>query len=272
MPVITLDELLSPSGFAHRMIALGPYETNPHLAVAVSGGGDSMALVLLANNWASSLGGRVTALTIDHGLRVGSAKETGRVGKWLSERSIKHVVLKWRGEKPMTGIQQAARNARYRLLDYWCQNNHVLHLLIAHTREDQAETLLMRLQRGSGLDGLAAMSAQRELTHCRLLRPLLGLSRNVLREFLKYQEQDWIEDPSNRDARFLRTRLRSLFGEDGLCTVELAKRAKLYGLARKVLEGETDRALALGGCFFRVAMHEWKSRSWQMLPKTSHCE
>ena len=153
MPVIVLDEHLSTSDFARRMAALGPFEPSPHLAVAVSGGGDSMGLVILANRWARQRGGQVTALTIDHGLRKGAAKEAEKVGKWLSKYSIKHVVLKWRGDKPITGIQEAARNARYRLMDQWCQNNHILHLLLAHTLDDQAETLLMRLQRGSGLDG-----------------------------------------------------------------------------------------------------------------------
>ena len=250
MSVIVLDEYLSTSDFARRMEALGPFEPSPHLAVAVSGGGDSMGLVILANRWARQRGGQVTALTIDHGLRKGAAKEAAKVGKWLAKYSIKHVILRWRGDKPITGIQEAARNARYRLMDQWCQNNHILHLLLAHTLDDQAETLLMRLQRGSGLDGLAAMSVQRELTHCRLLRPILDYSRDTLREFLSYQGQEWLEDPSNNDARFFRTRVRNLLGKKGLCALELAETAKHYGRARKILEGETDRVLALGGCFF----------------------
>ena len=196
-----------------------------------------MGLVILANRWARQRGGQVTALTIDHGLRKGAAKEAAKVGKWLAKYSIKHEILRWRGDKPITGIQEAARNARYGLMDQWCKNNHILHLLLAHTLDDQAETLLMRFQRGSGLDGLAAMSVQRELTHCRLLRPILDYSRNALREFLNYQGQGWLEDPSNNDSRFFRTRVRSLLGKKDLCALELAETTKHYGRARKILEG-----------------------------------
>ncbi len=232
------------------MAELGPFEPNPHIAVAVSGGSDSIALVILANKWARLNGGAITALTVDHSLREGSAKEAVQVGNWLAKRGIRHFVLGWKGKKPINGIQKAARDERYRLMDQWCQRNHILHLLVGHTQDDQAETFLMRLQRGSGPDGLAAMSIQRELTSCRLLRPVLGYSRNSLREFLKHQRQDWLDDPSNYDERFFRTNLRHWMGEVGLSSVELAARAKKYGLARKALECEADRTMALGGIFF----------------------
>ncbi|MBM10410.1 MAG: tRNA lysidine(34) synthetase TilS [Magnetovibrio sp.] len=232
------------------MTALGPFETNPQIAVAVSGGSDSIALVILADKWARLNGGDVTALTVNHNLREGSAKEVAQVGNWLAKRRIKHVVLSWEGKKPITGIQQAARDERYRLMDQWCQRNYVLHLLLGHTQDDQAETLLMRLERGSGPDGLAAMSVQRELNNCRLLRPVLDCSRNTLRNFLEYQRQDWLDDPSNCDGRFLRTHLRHWIVDAGLSPEELTKRTKRYGLARKAAEYEANRTMALGGSFF----------------------
>jgi tRNA(Ile)-lysidine synthase len=231
------------------MAPFEPFETKPHLAVGVSGGGDSMALALLADAWARARGGRVTALGVDHGLRPGSAAETDQVAGWLAARGIAYQRLAWVGPKPDTGIQDAARHARYRLLEDWCRRNGVLHLLIAHNIEDQAETLVIRLGRGSGPDGLAAMSAVRELDHCRLLRPLLGIGRAALRQHLDNLGQPWLEDPSNADPRFARPKLRRQMaderGDDGLADpAKLAESARRYGLTRIVLERETDRLLA----------------------------
>ena len=143
--------------FAHKMAALGHFEARHHIAIAVSGGGDSMALVLLADRWARAQGGRVTALTVDHGLRDGSSREAAQVATWLWGLEIAHTILPWTGPKPKTGIQKAAREARYALMSDWCRGQGVLHLALAHNLEDQAETYLMRLGRGSGGDGLAAM-------------------------------------------------------------------------------------------------------------------
>lgn len=230
------------------MAALGPFETHPHLAVAVSGGSDSMATALLADTWVRERGGRVTALTVDHGLRDGAAVEARRVGGWLKTRGIEHHVLRWRGPKPRSAIQAGARDARYRLLDDWCGRAGVLHLLVGHTRDDQAETLVMRLERGSGPDGLAAMGRERALRHCRLLRPLLDISRGALKEVLGARGQEWLDDPSNADPRFERARLRSR----PLDVAALAESARRYGQARQVLERETARLLART-CRFHAA-------------------
>lgn len=194
--------------FAHLMARCGPFEPRPLLAVAVSGGADSMALVLLADEWARARKGRVVALTVDHGLRAGSRAEARRVGRRMKRRGIAHRILVWRGGKPATGIQAAARAARYRLLGDACGAEGALHLLLAHTRDDQAETVLLRLGSGSGPHGLAAMPLVQERADCRLLRPLLGIGRTRLRATLRARSQDWIEDPSNRDERFARIRVR----------------------------------------------------------------
>lgn len=181
------------------------------LAVAVSGGGDSLALALLA---AEALPGRVVGLTVDHALRPDSAREAAQAGEWLAARSIPHVTLRWEGEKPAANIQAEARAARYRLLDGWCAANGVPVLLTAHHRDDVAETFLMRLERGSGLAGLAAIAPARRLPQGTwLLRPLLSESRARLRAALKARGQAWIEDPSNRNERFARARVRRWISE-----------------------------------------------------------
>ena len=174
------------------MAAVGPFEGQPHVAVAVSGGADSMALTLLADDWARKMGGRVTALSIDHGLRPAAADETRQVGVWLAARNIEHHVLTWDGEKPQTGLQASARAARYDLLAQWCRHARVLHLLLAHHLEDQAETFLLRLNRDSGIDGLAAMAAVVEKADMRVLRPLLGVPKARLRATLQSRSQPWV--------------------------------------------------------------------------------
>lgn len=195
--------------FAHTMGAIGDFETRPHLAVAVSGGADSMALCLLARDWAAAGGGRVTALTVDHGLRPASTDEAGRIAGWMRAAGIGHHVLRWTGDKPLSGIQQAARRARYRLLLGWCREAAVLHLLLGHHCRDQAETVLHRALRASGTAGLAGMAAILETAHVRLLRPLLGWSPDELRRLLRHRRCLWLEDPSNADQRFARARLRA---------------------------------------------------------------
>ena len=227
------------------MAAVGPFEARPHVAVAVSGGPDSLALCLLADAWARRLGGRVTALTVDHGLRPGSADEALTVGRWLQARDIDHHVLPWRGAKPASGVQAAARTARYRLLRRWCREAGVLHLFLAHHLDDQAETFLMRLGRGSGVDGLAAMSAIVDKPSARLIRPLLGVAKVRLHATLRALGQDWIEDPSNRDPKFARTGVRaelSGLAAAGLTAERLAQTASAMGRARVALE---DGAAAL---------------------------
>jgi tRNA(Ile)-lysidine synthase len=202
-------EPLDDAAFAALIERLGPFERRPELAVAVSGGPDSLALCLLARRWADARGGRVIALTVDHRLRPGSAAEAANVAAWLGARGIGHRILVWEGARPASGIQAAARAARYRLLGDWCRQAGVLHLLLGHHREDQAETVALRAARGSGADGLAAMAAVREIPGLRLLRPLLPVPRAALRATLVAEGQPWLDDPSNRSPAFARARLRA---------------------------------------------------------------
>jgi tRNA(Ile)-lysidine synthase len=233
--------------FDDVMAAFGPFEARPHIAVAVSGGGDSMALTMLAAGWARRRGGRLTGLTVDHGLRPGSASEARVVGWQLAGAGVGHVILRHKGARPRAGLQAAARDMRYRLLGDWCQAAGVFHLLVAHTQGDQAETLLLRLQKGSGFDGLAAMPAVSERDWGRVLRPLLGVSGKSLRDWLRRVGVDWIEDPSNRNEAFARVRLRrAMAGVEsaGLTAADVAAAAAEIGRARSLLEGEIAPLLA----------------------------
>jgi len=237
---------LDDEAFAARMEGLGPFERRPHVAVAVSGGADSLCLALLTGRWAARRGGRVTALSVDHGLRPEARDEAAQVGEWLRPNGIDHHVLCWRGAKPAAGIQAAARDARYRLMGGWCRGAGVLHLLLGHTLDDQAETFLLRLGKGSGAEGLAAMAAVRETPDVRLLRPLLEVPKAVLRAGLEAEGQDWIEDPSNQDPAFARVRVRQSMRDGGLEAAALARSAYRYGRIRQALECSVSRVLARG--------------------------
>jgi tRNA(Ile)-lysidine synthase len=199
---------IDDAGFAAALDGLAIFETRPFVAVATSGGPDSLALTILADRWARARGGAIRALSVDHRLRPESGSEILRLAQWLRQRGIGHDVLVWAGAKPATGIEEAARIARYELLAAWCRAHGCLHLLLAHHREDQIETRLIRQRAGSGPDGLAGMSAIREIKGCRLLRPLLAFPKSRLAALLEAERQPWITDPSNDDPLFERARLR----------------------------------------------------------------
>lgn len=225
--------------FAALMARFAPYEETPQLAVAVSGGADSLALALLADRWARAQGGGITALTVDHRLRHEAADEAAAVAAWLGRRGIAHTVLLRAGPLPRGAVQAAARFARYQLLEDWCAAHGVLHLLTAHHRDDQAETLLLRLARGSGLNGLAGMAALVEHGACRVLRPLLAIEPARLKATLGAEGQSWIDDPSNFDPAYARVRLRSaaaILGAAGLVPGRLAATARHLARARATLE------------------------------------
>ncbi|MGJ3260688.1 MAG: tRNA lysidine(34) synthetase TilS [Rhodospirillales bacterium] len=230
--------------FAPAMQAFAPFERAPHIAVAVSGGADSTALALLADAWARAHGGTVTALIVDHGLRPEAAAEATQTASKLAARGIRSEILVWRGDKPETGLQAVARQARYALLDDWCRRHGVLHLAVAHHAGDQAETFMMRLRRGSGPDGLAAMAPVRELDACRVLRPVLEFPKVRLEATLTAAGIAWVEDPSNRDPKYARTAIRHELAvtADEQDEIEIATRR--FARARRVLETVTADWLA----------------------------
>jgi len=232
--------------FVRAMAALGGFESAPAVAVGVSGGGDSVALVLLLWHWVAERGGSLLALTVDHGLRSGSADEAAAVGRAMAGLGVPHRILRWDGAKPSSGIQAAAREARHRLLGAACAEAGILHLALAHHRDDQAETVLLRLARGSGIDGLAGMTPVRADGAVRVIRPLLPFPHDRLLATCRAEGVDWIEDPSNRNPRFARARLRAAreaLGKEGLDGDRLGEVARRAGRARAALEQATAALL-----------------------------
>lgn len=186
------------------------------LAVAVSGGADSLCLLLLAHKLAQQNGGRVIALTVDHGLRAESKDEVRHLRKWTNAKGIEHIILEWKGQKPTSCLQEKAREARYHLLTSWCQNNHIPTLLLGHHQQDQIETFWMRLSSGSGLDGLTGMKKRVVRDGITYIRPFLGVPKERLKATLTNDNETWIEDPSNDSHLFFRGRIRSFLHEEGL--------------------------------------------------------
>jgi len=237
---------LEAAEFAALMAAAGPFEEAPHVAVALSGGPDSLALTFILAAWCAETGGCLTALTVDHALRPASAAEARQVAAWMAGRRIPHVILPWEGEKPATGLMAAAREARYALLDHWCRENGVLHLALGHQREDQAATFLMRLKRGSGLDGLSAMPHATE-GFPRHLRPLLDIPRARLKATLRALSHDWIEDPSNSNPAFERSAATEFVANANplaLTAARIALAVKSLARARTAIEEGVAAALA----------------------------
>ena len=243
---------LDAPAFEALMAPLGPFEPTPRIAVAVSGGPDSLALCLLADRWARARGGAVFGLTVDHRLRPESGAEARQVGRWLATRAIPHRTLPWTGRRRVGGIQEEARAARLALLTGWCRRAGVLHLLLGHQREDQAETALQRLVRGSGIDGLAAMAPVRLALEpggsgLRLLRPLLTVPREALTATLAHWDQPWIDDRTNRDWHHARPRLAAALaqlGPEGLSVARLARSAGRAAGDRAALDRLSSDLLA----------------------------
>lgn len=250
--------------FSARLELLGPFERRPAIAAAVSGGSDSLALGLLLADWIAVQGGRLHVLSIDHGLRPEARAECDAVARRFA--ALPHCtaqVLEWRGPKPAARLQAAARAARYRLLADWCRERGVLHLALGHTADDQAETFAMRRAQGSTPLGLAAMPAIRQLDGVRLLRPLLGVMRAELRDWLKARGESWAEDPSNAAVAFERTRWRASLAQSGEGT-RLAAQAQAFGAARDRSDRAVARLLAASGClhpegYLTIDLAAWRA-------------
>lgn len=207
------DNPISDPVFAGLMAGLPlNYHPDEKIAVAVSGGGDSMALTILLDAWGRESGVGVVALTVDHALRAESADEARAVGKILKHRGIEHHILTWDGPKPKTGIQEKARAARYDLMTRYCTHHNIRYLFLAHHAHDQLETILFRLAKGSGVDGLAGMRAiQSHESGVTLVRPLLGVGHPDLLATCTARTLDWIEDPTNENKRYARVRIRGAY-------------------------------------------------------------
>lgn len=205
----------------------------PALGIAVSGGGDSVALMHMAADWAR--GRRIMVATVDHGLRADSAAEARGVARAARALGLAHATLLWQRDTEAGNLMANARDARLRLLAGWARRNGLSAVLLGHTADDQAETLLMRLARGSGIDGLASMAEWRDAFGIRWLRPMLGVGRQTLRDWLEVRAIPWIDDPSNDSDDFERIRVRKTIGAAGLDIAALARAARHIGEARDAL-------------------------------------
>ncbi|MCX5516341.1 tRNA lysidine(34) synthetase TilS [Kaistia algarum] len=226
-----------------------PLEAADHVALAVSGGADSLALTLLAKRWRDrdhpSI--RLTVLTVDHGLRPESAEEAETVARVAASLGLSCQILRWHGPHPLADVEAAARAARYRLLIAAAREMGAGHLAVAHHRDDQAETFLLRLARGSGVYGLAGMARLAERDSVRIVRPLLDLSHSDLLAVIRAAGLDAAEDPHNRDERFARARIRALastLAREGLTAERLAATAGRLRRAAAALDHYTGRLLA----------------------------
>jgi tRNA(Ile)-lysidine synthase len=215
---------------------------DPAVVLAVSGGPDSTALLLLAARWRKAMrsGPKLVAVTVDHGLRPEAKNEAAAVHRLARSLGVEHRTLRWSGRKPRTGLQEAARDARYRLLADAARKVSARLVLTAHTLDDQAETVLFRLARGSGLTGLAAMTKVAPMPGASpprggkdrpvlVVRPLLDVPKRRLIATLRKAGISYADDPSNRDPRFMRTRLRKTMpalAREGLSAERLALLAR----------------------------------------------
>ena len=249
-----------------RLCDFGPFGDSPIIAVALSGGADSMACTLLAQEWLRERGGRLITLTVDHGLRAESRTEAEQVAVWMHERGIEHYILTPPHLPAGNNLLQAARQWRYDALAEWCAAHDVLHCLVAHHADDQRETALLNAARGDTEDGGSGMAQIRNYRGVRFLRPLLNANKEDLKKYLCARAVGWIEDPSNRQEAFARVRVRKQLGMDA----DLAATTDAVLLRERAERTENDHGFAAAaiGC---ATMHSAgyaliDCASWQMLP------
>lgn len=228
-------------------MAFAPGAAPERLGVAVSGGGDSVALLLLLQDWAAARGVRLAAVTVDHGLRAQAAEEARDVAGLCAARGVEHDVLRWDGWSGVGNLQAEARAARYGLMAEWARRRGIGAVALGHTLDDQAETVLLRLARGSGVDGLSGMALRRRALGVAWLRPLLQVRRAALRAFLGDSGVAWAEDPSNDDPRYDRVKARAALAALaplGVGAAGLVETAARLSDARAALEAAARVAAA----------------------------
>jgi tRNA(Ile)-lysidine synthase len=277
---------------AEACILFDALADEPALVLAVSGGPDSTALLHLMARWRANLrpAPRLVAVTVDHGLRAEAKQEAAAVRKLAEKLGVEHATMRWTGEKPSTGIQEAARLARYRLLRTAARRAKARCVVTAHTLDDQAETVLFRLARGSGLAGICGMARQVPLDNLAtgrvrtrrgrdgvgasddvvLVRPLLDVPKARLIVTLREAGIGYADDPGNADPRFARARLRGLMpalageGLTSRCLARLARRVRRSEAAHDAVAAWAAERLAVGADAGRAV---WRSADWHRLPE-----
>lgn len=220
MPITNLPELNSLSA----------------VAIAVSGGRDSMALAHML--WQA--GANLHAITVDHDLRLESANEATQVSQWMQAWDIPHTILKWEGDKPETGLMEAAREARYSLMADFCKKHDIKTLAVGHHGDDQIETFLHRLTKGSGLDGLAVMQPETELFGLTIIRPLLSMTRQQITDYCAQHNIPYIDDPSNEKTNYTRVRFRQFMQSEGLDRKDIMRTISRLSRASDALEKHAE--------------------------------
>lgn len=261
----------APLNEAEIEALLAPLADCRHVLAAVSGGPDSVAMMGILARWSDRTGAMMSVATIDHQLRPGSDDEAKAVARAALALGKPHRVLVWEGPKPASGLQDAARNARYRLLEAFAAEIGATHLVTAHTLDDQAETIMMRLAAGSGLAGLVGMRAslrRGSLTH---LRPFLDIPKARMVATCEAMGLFYLHDPSNRDPRFTRARWRTimpLLAQEGLDARRLARLAARAGRIEEALSEEAAALVAASrqaGDEHRYDLAVWAHRPFEIV-------
>ena len=258
------------SVFSDFVPCLAPVDWGQRVAVAVSGGGDSMALLasVLEARRVNAVSQPLQVLTVDHKLRAASADEADMVASFCAQHNADHTILPWTGDRPASGIAERARIIRRDLLLAECRRQGIRQLLLAHTMDDVAETLLMRVRRG-GLRGHASIAAQTNYSQISVLRPFLSLRRDVLRKALVDASIPWAEDPSNSNLRFERPRVRrtlQTLDEGNFTTERIAAYATIMGRWRAMMARQIAATIE-SGCRLDGAELQLQSRSLRAIPR-----
>ena len=198
------------SNFQQTLVSIVDVAKIDKIAAAVSGGADSTCLTLLLNKFCKSNTIELVAITIDHKLRKESTQEAKKTSKYMKKCGIRHIILTWEHSTIKNNLQEKARDARYKLLCDYCIKNKIRYLFIAHHYDDQAETVMLRILRGSGIDGVAGIDARSEIYGISIVRPLLNYKKSQIIDFLKAEKATWFDDRSNLNSKFSRVKIRKL--------------------------------------------------------------
>jgi len=229
--------------FKAEISSLLPSKSNFNIAVAVSGGSDSTALAVLLAKASLARVNKIFCVTVDHGLRDGSLAEAENIGKILKELNINHQIISWIGKKPTSNIQEEARLNRYRLLTEFCHEHNISFLATGHQQNDQAENFLIRAEHGSGLYGLAGIPRVTEFNKVKVIRPLLEFNKKELQQFLKNENIEWTEDPSNQNERFTRIKFRKYLDQQPEWIAKLSSISKNLNKAKECVEYMLEKSI-----------------------------
>lgn len=223
--------------FKEELNEIACFEDYPHLGLSLSGGPDSLALMCLLKIWVHKNNGKLTAFNVNHKIRSNSNEESIKVKNIAEKSGIECIVLNWDDKKPRTGLMESARNKRYELILNECKKRKILHLMLGHQLNDNAETYIMRSKRGGNLTGLTSIPLIREMKHVRLIRPLLKFRKERLLKTCIYYGKKWIDDPSNLDSFYERVRIRqNLSVKEKNIINQISKKIKKKILERKRIE------------------------------------